>query len=185
VRNGLRRAPSTGEIRVTSRASRRSATQLKSEATRKDAERASWSNNSIGCAAISKLLDQQLSGIEQQVRQLEQALVQPRKATAAHVRPLRLSENPAANQGEIFGSVVRLHPESRRTASRTNPIVRLNRARDANECALARWACAIVGKDLTFGTRCINAAPSRCTPRPAFRAAYEGRRCWYPPNGVL
>jgi putative SOS response-associated peptidase YedK len=95
-----------------------------------------------------------------------------------------LSENPAAIRVKFsvpnvpdFTPNLDVHP------TETNPIVRLNRARDANECALARWGLVPSwAKDLAFGTRCINARAESLHTAPAFRAAYEGRRCLVPAN---
>src|SRR5499427_5728801 len=79
-----------------------------------------------------------------------------------------LSENPAAIRAKFsvpsvpeFKSNIDVRP------TELNPIIRLNRARDANECALARWGLVPSwAKDLTFGTRCINArAESVATAR--------------------
>jgi len=95
-----------------------------------------------------------------------------------------LSENPAAIRAKFSVPVVPdFTPNLDVRPTETNPIVRLNRARDANECALARWGLVPSwAKDLTFGTRCINARAESLHTAPAFRAAYEGRRCLVPAN---
>jgi putative SOS response-associated peptidase YedK len=93
-----------------------------------------------------------------------------------------LSENPAAIRAKFSVPTV---PEFKANMdvrpTELNPIVRLNRARDANECALARWGLVPSwAKDLTFGTRTINARAETLTTAPAFRGAFEARRCLVP-----
>jgi len=63
-----------------------------------------------------------------------------------------------------------------------NPIIRLNRARDARECALARWGLrAVVGEGSQCSApRCINARAESLATASAFRGAYEARRCLVP-----
>lgn len=95
-----------------------------------------------------------------------------------------LSENPAAIRAKFsvpsvpdFSANIDVRP------TELNPIVRLNKARDARECALARWGLVpSFAKDLAFGTRCINARAESLRTAPAFRAAYEARRCLVPAN---
>jgi putative SOS response-associated peptidase YedK len=95
-----------------------------------------------------------------------------------------LSENPAAIRAKFFvPTVPEFAPNMDVRPTENNPIVRLNRARDGNECALARWGLVPSwAKDLTFGTRCINARAESLATAPAFRAAYEARRCLVPAN---
>jgi putative SOS response-associated peptidase YedK len=95
-----------------------------------------------------------------------------------------LSENPAAIRAKFAVPTV---PEFKSNAdvrpTELNPIVRLNRARDANECALARWGLVPSwAKDLAFGTHTINARAETLATAPAFRGAFEGRRCLVPAN---
>jgi len=95
-----------------------------------------------------------------------------------------LSENPAAIRAKFsvpsvpeFKSNIDVRP------TELNPIVRLNKARDARECALARWGLVPSwAKDLTFGTRTINARAETLATAAAFRGAYEARRCLVPAN---
>lgn len=93
-----------------------------------------------------------------------------------------LSENPAAIRAKfLVPSVPDFAPNLDVRPTELNPIVRLNRARDANECALARWGLVPSwAKDLTFGNRCINARAETLATASAFRGAYEGRRCLVP-----
>jgi putative SOS response-associated peptidase YedK len=95
-----------------------------------------------------------------------------------------LSENPAAIKAKFsVPSVPDFRPNVDVRPTELNPIVRLNKARDARECALARWGLVpSFAKDLTFGTRCINARAESLRTAPAFRAAYEARRCLVPAN---
>lgn len=93
-----------------------------------------------------------------------------------------LSENPAAIRAKFSVPSVpefAANPDVRPTDR--YPIVRLNRARDGRECALARWGLVpSFAKDLAFGTRCINARAETVDRQPAFRAAFQARRCLVP-----
>ena len=93
-----------------------------------------------------------------------------------------LSENPAAIRAKFtVPSVPDFAPNLDVRPTDLNPIVRLNRERTANECALARWGLVPSwAKDLTFGTRCINARAETLATASAFRGAYEARRCLVP-----
>jgi putative SOS response-associated peptidase YedK len=93
-----------------------------------------------------------------------------------------LSENPAAIRAKfLVPSVPDFKPNLDVRPTELNPIVRLNRARDANECALARWGLVPSwAKDLSFGNRCINARAETLATAAAFRGAYEARRCLVP-----
>jgi putative SOS response-associated peptidase YedK len=93
-----------------------------------------------------------------------------------------LSENPAAIKARFsVPSVPEFAPNADVRPTDHAPIVRRNRARDGNECALARWGLVpSFAKDLSFGTRCINARAESLDRLPAFRAAYRARRCLVP-----
>jgi putative SOS response-associated peptidase YedK len=95
-----------------------------------------------------------------------------------------LSENPAAIKAKFsVPSVPDFAPNGDVRPTESNPIVRLNRARDGNECALARWGLVPSwAKDLTFGTRTINARAETLQTAPAYRNAYAARRCLVPAN---
>jgi putative SOS response-associated peptidase YedK len=95
-----------------------------------------------------------------------------------------LSDNPAAIKAKFsVPSVPDFRPNADVRPTESNPIVRLNKARDANECALARWGLVPSwAKDLKFGTRCINSRAESLATAPAFRAAFEARRCLVPVN---
>ena len=96
-----------------------------------------------------------------------------------------LSENPAAIKAKFaVPSVPDFNPSADVRPTEVNPIIRLNRARDARECALARWGLVPSwAKDLTFGTRTINARAESLETAPAFRSAYGARRCLVPASG--
>lgn len=65
----------------------------------------------------------------------------------------------------------------------TAPVVRRARKSDEREVALLRWGLVPSwAKDLKFGTRCINARAETLTSTPAFRLAYQQRRCLVPVN---
>jgi putative SOS response-associated peptidase YedK len=93
-----------------------------------------------------------------------------------------LSENPAAIRAKFaVPSVPEFAPSMDVRPTDANPIVRLNRARDGHECALARWGLVPAwAEDLTFGTRCINARAESIDTARAFRSAFEARRCLVP-----
>jgi len=93
-----------------------------------------------------------------------------------------LSENPAAIKAKFsVPAVPTFTPNLDVRPTELNPIIRLNRARDARECALARWGLVPSwAKDLSFGTRCINARAESLATAAAFRGAYEARRCLVP-----
>lgn len=93
-----------------------------------------------------------------------------------------LSENPAAIRAKFsVPSVPEFTPNPDVRPTDRAPIVRLNRARDGRECVLARWGLVpSFAKDLAFGTRCINARAETVDRQPAFRAAYQARRCLVP-----
>ena len=93
-----------------------------------------------------------------------------------------LSENPASVKAKFaVPSVPDFRPSLDVRPTELNPIIRLNRARDARECALARWGLVPSwAKDLSFGTRCINARAESLATASAFRGAYEARHCLVP-----
>jgi len=93
-----------------------------------------------------------------------------------------LSENPAAIKAKfLVPSIPEFTPNLDVRPTELNLIVRLNKARDARECALARWGLVPSwAKDLSFGTRCINARAESLETASAFRNAYEARRCLVP-----
>jgi putative SOS response-associated peptidase YedK len=95
-----------------------------------------------------------------------------------------LSENPAAIQARFRVSVVPEYlpnPDLRPTDRA--PIVRWSRAAGERELTLARWGLVPHwANDLKFGVRCINARAETLASAPAFRAAYQQRRCLVPAN---
>lgn len=95
-----------------------------------------------------------------------------------------LSDNPAAIRAKFaVPEVPPFSPNADWRPTDRAPIVRLNRARDGRECALARWGLVPPwAKDLSFGTHCINARAETLARAPSFRAAYKARRCLVPAN---
>lgn len=98
-----------------------------------------------------------------------------------------LSQNPAAIKARFRVPSVpefELSPDVRPTERK--PIVRLDREKTVRECVLARWGL-VPGwaKDLKFGNRCINARSETVAKMPAFRQAYEKRRCLVPVNAFF
>ena len=64
------------------------------------------------------------------------------------------------------------------------PIVRLNRERTGRELALVRWGLIPYwAKDPAIGNKLINARAESVATRPAFREAFQRRRCLVPANG--
>src|SRR2546429_8299616 len=71
-------AATAGEIRATIARLEAQRTQLRSEATRKDAERRELEQQLDRVRRDQQVVDQQLATTDLQIRQLEQALIQPR-----------------------------------------------------------------------------------------------------------
>jgi len=71
-------APTANEIRANIARLEVQRTQLKSEAMHKDAERRELEQQLDRVRRDQQVLDQQMAGMGQQIRQLEQALLQPR-----------------------------------------------------------------------------------------------------------
>jgi putative SOS response-associated peptidase YedK len=96
-----------------------------------------------------------------------------------------LSENPAAIRAkfavpsvpdffETVPDVADVRPTDRA------PIVRLGHD-GARKCALARWGLVPPwAKDLSFGTRCINARAETVASLATYRVSYAKRRCLVP-----
>jgi len=97
-----------------------------------------------------------------------------------------LSQNPAAIKAHFQVPAVPdfvLSPDVRPTEMK--PIVRLSRDGE-RKCVLARWGLVPYwAKDLKFGTRCINARAETIATAPAFRGAWERRRCLVPLNAFF
>jgi putative SOS response-associated peptidase YedK len=95
-----------------------------------------------------------------------------------------LSDNPAAIKAKFKVAVVpdfRANPDLRPTDSAL--VVRRAHKNHEREAALLRWGLVPPwAKDLKFGTRCINARAETLSSAPAFRLAYQKRRCLVPLN---
>ena len=75
----------------------------------------------------------------------------------------------------------RLRAELERSASRFQPVVRLNRDTGEREIVLMRWGLIpFWAKDPSIGLRTINAKAETITTAPAFREAIKYRRCLVP-----
>ena len=73
---------------------------------------------------------------------------------------------------------------ARRTAAQTIPIVRHRRDGEGHELALVRWGLVpFWAKDLSIGSKMINARAEGIAEKPAFRAAFKARRCLVPADG--
>lgn len=92
-----------------------------------------------------------------------------------------LSENPAAIRAKFeVPQVLEFQPNPDLRPTDTAPIVRLARNGE-RECVALRWGLVPMwAKDLKFGTRCINARAETAATQPAFRAAFQSRRCLIP-----
>ena len=66
------------------------------------------------------------------------------------------------------------------------PIVRATKEGGARELAMARWGLVpFWAKDLSIGTKMINARAEGVEAKPAFKAAIEKRRCIVPATGFF
>jgi putative SOS response-associated peptidase YedK len=75
--------------------------------------------------------------------------------------------------------IIEPSPDVRPTEMR--PIVRLTRHGDGRECVLARWGLVPHwAKDIKFGVRCINARAESAATLPAFKEAFQRKRCLIP-----
>ena len=75
--------------------------------------------------------------------------------------------------------IIEPSPDVRPTEMR--PIVRLSRHGDGRECVLARWGLVPHwAKDIKFGVRCFNARAESAATLPAFKEAFQRKRCLIP-----
>ena len=68
--------------------------------------------------------------------------------------------------------------------SQSVPIIRQDRAKPERRFSLARWGLIPYrAKDSSIGSKLINARSETVTSKPAFREAFERRRCLIPADG--
>ena len=98
-----------------------------------------------------------------------------------------LNKLPAAEVARIFGTRNALpnYPE-RFNIAPTDPVltVRFNPKSQERTLDVLRWGLVPYwAKDLKFGARCINARTETLATTPAFRDAFQVRRCIIPASG--
>ena len=77
-----------------------------------------------------------------------------------------------------------LGPRYNVAPTQTVPIVRRRRDGEGRELALVRWGLVpFWAKDLSIGSKLINARAEGIESKPAFKAAFKARRCLVPANG--
>lgn len=97
-----------------------------------------------------------------------------------------LSDNPAAIRAKFaVPQVPAFQPNPDLRPTDMAPIVRLARNGE-RECVALRWGLVPMwAKDLKFGTRCINARAESAATQPAFRSAFQSRRCLVPASAFF
>ena len=77
-----------------------------------------------------------------------------------------------------------LAPRYNVAPTQTVPIARRRKDREGRELALVRWGLvAFWAKDLSIGSKMINARAEGIESKPAFQAAFKARRCLVPADG--
>jgi putative SOS response-associated peptidase YedK len=97
-----------------------------------------------------------------------------------------LLNSPLAQlQGQFgFGERPNLAPRYNVAPTQTVPIVRPRANGQERELAMVRWGLVpFWAKDLSIGSRMINARAEGIAEKPAFRAAFKQRRCLVPADG--
>jgi putative SOS response-associated peptidase YedK len=98
-----------------------------------------------------------------------------------------LNKLPAAEIARIFGTKNALtNYPARFNVAPTDPVlvVRFNSKTNERTLDPLRWGLVPHwAKDLKFGARCVNARAETVQTTPAFRDAFEGRRCIIPASG--
>ena len=87
--------------------------------------------------------------------------------------------SPAEAAAELFGAKLNFELEPRYNIAPTQPIPVVRRARpDGREVVMLRWGLVPYwAKDASIGNRMINARAESLADKPAYRKAYESRRC--------
>jgi putative SOS response-associated peptidase YedK len=93
------------------------------------------------------------------------------KTPLGEIRVLFGAENPVPNAPPRYNAA----------PTDTLAVVRFNPKTRERSLDLLRWGLVpLWAKDISFGVRCINARAETLTKAPAFRDAFERRRCLVP-----
>jgi putative SOS response-associated peptidase YedK len=100
-------------------------------------------------------------------------------------RYLLISPVEAMRRFFDVGGLLNLPPRYNIAPTQDAPVVRLDKE-GRRELILMRWGLVpLWAKDLSIGTRCINARADSVAEKPAFRDAFERRRCLVPADGFF
>ena len=97
-----------------------------------------------------------------------------------------LLKSPLVRLQGHFGFAERpnLAPQYNIAPTQTVPIVRRRKSEEGRELAFVRWGLVpFWAKDLSIGSRLINARAEGIAEKPAFRDAFKARRCLVPADG--
>ena len=98
-------------------------------------------------------------------------------------RYLLISPVEAMRRFFDVGGLLNLPPRYNVAPTQDAPVVRLDRD-GRRELIQMRWGLApLWAKDLSMGARCINARAESLEQKPAFREAFQRRRCLVPTDG--
>jgi putative SOS response-associated peptidase YedK len=98
-----------------------------------------------------------------------------------------LSESPAAIRSRFHvPSVPDFTANADVRPTQRNPIIRRAHESTELECALARWGLVPSwAKEISFGSRTINARSETVDTQPSYRSAFKARRCLVPINSFF
>ena len=100
-------------------------------------------------------------------------------------RYLLISPIEAMRRFFDVGGLLNLPPRYNIAPTQDAPVVRLDQE-GRRELILMRWGLVpLWAKDLSMGARCINARAESVGDKPAFRDAFERRRCLVPTDGFF
>jgi putative SOS response-associated peptidase YedK len=100
-------------------------------------------------------------------------------------RYLLISPVEAMRRFFDVGGLLNLPPRYNIAPTQDAPVVRLDKE-GRRELILMRWGLVpLWAKDLSIGARCINARADSVAEKPAFRDAFERRRCLVPADGFF
>jgi putative SOS response-associated peptidase YedK len=100
-------------------------------------------------------------------------------------RYLLISPVEAMRRFFDVGGLLNLPPRYNIAPTQDAPVVRLDRD-GRRELIPMRWGLVpLWAKDLSMGARCINARAESVSEKPAFREAFERRRCLVPTDGFF
>ena len=100
-------------------------------------------------------------------------------------RYLLISPVEAMSKFFDLGGLLNLPPRYNIAPTQDAPVVRLDQ-QGGRELILMRWGLVpLWAKDLSMGARAINARAESVAEKPAFRDAFERRRCLVPTDGFF